>query len=420
MVWTERVNDNIIFTSPKGREFTALWIGNNRTKAKKLGSFSPPKRKGTIFQDLDVDATRYPIPFIFEGENHDLTASLFFRTCDENGLWSIIHPTHGKLKLQLVSVTEKVQPVKSGNLTEFESDWVEPLDEDKTISDAEIAQQIEEQIKALNQASADQLAAISDQTTAGNIQALKDAASTAMSTITNGLESISELSTDIARITNEIQRATTSNLANPLVAVNSLATQINIASQAPALATDNISERISSYTSVIDVLAGTSVENPTPQARNFIAIKEISLSSLVATLPSIATTGDLSTRQEAISLAEAMALKFTEITNSLDADQELYSENLLENQYFSQSQSYSDMEKLIALGIKFLLLASFDLKIEKRFTLEKARAPIDVTISEYGSLGENEENFDLFISSNNLKNREILLLPAGKEVVVYV
>ena len=84
MSWVDRLRETIKFVSPSGRVFEALWIGNDRTKTKKLGQFSPPKRRGTIIQDLDVDSTVYPLNFIFEGTNHDIEASLFFQTCDEN------------------------------------------------------------------------------------------------------------------------------------------------------------------------------------------------------------------------------------------------------------------------------------------------------------------------------------------------
>jgi hypothetical protein len=71
-------------------------------------------------------------------------------------------------------------------------------------------------------------------------------------------------------------------------------------------------------------------------------------------------------------------------------------------------------------ALKLLTLTSFDLKTEKRFTLEKERSPVEITITEYGEFGENDENLELFINSNNLKADEIYLLPAGKEIVVYV
>ena len=322
--------------------------------------------------------------------------------------------------LQLASVTHKVQPVTSANLTEFETIWFEPIIEDSIISSAELASQIAAQLAKLNAAASDQLNAVADQSTAARIQALKNAAESAQRTISRVMFAISELSADVARLTNSIQRATTTNLANPLVSLNSLSTQLQIAAQAPALATSNVQERADAFIRGISEFVGLSVDVPTPENKNFLAVKESALSALAGGLPLVVSTGELNTRSEALGLAEALANQFDEITNSLDADQKLYSNNLLENQYFSQSQTYTDTLRLFALGIEYLLRTSFDLKVEKRFKLTKSRTPIDITITEYGELGENDINLDLFITSNNLKNTEILLLDAGKEVVVYV
>jgi len=420
MSWENRIGDMIEFTSPKGRFFEALWSGSNRTKTKKIGSFSPPRKSGTVIQDLGIGSTVYPLTFIFDGENHDLIARLFFETCSEEGTWEIDHPIHGILELQLMTITEKNQPVSSANLTEIESEWIEPLKEDQTLSSAELAALIEFQINALNLASAAQLAAIASQTTASRIQALKNAAAAATNAINSGLASISKLSADISRITNSIQRATTSNLANPLVAINSLATQIQIAAQAPSLAISNVQSRADSYASAIDTLLGGNPTDATPENKNFMAVKEISLISMAATLPRIASTGALNTRLDAVNLAVSMSDLLDTMTNDLDEAQKTYENNLLENQYFSQSSSYSDLVKLIGLGIEYLLRASFDLKVEKVITLKKPRTPIDITISEYGELGDNDSNLDFFIESNKLKNLDILLLEAGREVVVYV
>ena len=108
-----------------------------------------------------------------------------------------------------------------------------------------------------------------------------------MNTITTGLAKISELSADIARITNGIQRATTTNLSNPLIAINSLATQIGIASQTPALAVRNVSERVSSYSNVLTAFSGDNPSTATGESKNTLAIKELSMVSILGTFPRI-------------------------------------------------------------------------------------------------------------------------------------
>ena len=124
--WLERTNDSIFFTSPEGNTFDALWIKNPRTLEKKLGIFNLPERTGAVVQDLDTGAVSYPLTFYFEGTNNDLESEKFFKACKERGRWLISHPTKGLLSLQLVNITEQIDPVDNGNITQFTSQWIEP------------------------------------------------------------------------------------------------------------------------------------------------------------------------------------------------------------------------------------------------------------------------------------------------------
>ncbi len=87
----------------------------------------------------------------------------------------------------------------------------------------------------------------------------------------------------------------------------------------------------------------------------------------------------------------------------------------IDKQFISQSGSYTNVQNTFALTMKYLISQFFNLKTEKRFTLKKERSPLEITVTEYGDI----ESYDLFISSNNLTGDEVLLIPAGKEVVVY-
>ncbi len=416
----DRVAPSIKFISPNGTEFEAFWAGNNKSKAKKLGKFSAPDIKGTRIQDLDMLGEVYPLTFWFEGETHDLLGQAMWLALDEKGPWTIQHPIDGRLRLQLSQVTRKDQPIKDADRTIFETTWLIPLEEIDLISSASLKAQILEQLNEVNERIAEQLAAASNQDTASRIQALKDSATQVSNAITNGLARISELSADIQNITTEVQRATTTGLGNPTVAVGSLATQLSFLAQTPARATDNVSDRMNAYLNVGRNLFGEPAENPTFEARNDIAVREAGLNALAATLPLIVSTGVINTRTEAIEFSEAIQAFFDDMTDSLDETQKIFENNLIGSQYFSQSASFNDLALLISLGLEFLLRTFFDLKIEKRIVLTERISPIALVIKELGELGDNDINLDLFIASNKLKNTEILLLPIGKQVVFYV
>ena len=121
MSWRDRLRQSIELTSPDGNIFEAAWQGNSRSMDKKLGLFEFPKVKGTKVQDLDIGSARYPLTIFFVGENNDQESDRFFKACRERGVWTVIHPVRGSLNLQLISVTENIQPVESGNVTQFDT-----------------------------------------------------------------------------------------------------------------------------------------------------------------------------------------------------------------------------------------------------------------------------------------------------------
>lgn len=92
----------------------------------------------------------------------------------------------------------------------------------------------------------------------------------------------------------------------------------------------------------------------------------------------------------------------------------------IDKQYFSQTATYTSIVNLYTIAMQLLLSQFYNLKTEKRITLKTPRSPIEITVTEYGSLGIDDFYYNLFLTSNNLTGSEILLLPAGKEVVIYV
>lgn len=201
-----------------------------------------------------------------------------------------------------------------------------------------------------------------------------------------------------------------------------LAGQIQNMIQLPVLSITDINERLSTYSDFADQLIGLfpSELDSTPEAVNKTLVIEMSIISVLVSMAQTVTTGKLTDRLKSIEAANFLIDKLNQYTEELDNRQEIFESNDIDRQYFSQLQSYSSAVKLIAAAVRYLLIVAFDLRVEKRFTLDGPRAPIEIVITEYGDLGNNDENLDLFIESNRLKGDDILLLPTGREVVIYV
>ena len=420
MSWLDRMRPEIKLTSPSGAVFNALWRKSTRTKEKKLGIFQYPKVRGAVIQDLDVGPVRYPLTIFFEGADNDLEAARFFEACSETGLWDVIHPVHGALVLQLASCAENTDPLDSGNLTQFNTNWLEPVTEAQLPSESQLQGEIANQIQVLNSSASDQLEANVAQETAGESSAFQNAVNSVTAAVDTALGPLRDLNDEVQAQMSSIKSGIDAALAVVPMDILSLAGQITELIQLPALAIADVEARIDSYQNLANEIFNLSPSTADKEGRNIVSVQELALVAGLGAVTGISSTGELASRTQSIELVEFNSALLNDIVNNLDATQEAFIDTPIDIQYFSQSDSFSSSSLLTAQTIALLLQRLFSLAIEKRFILKTRRSPIEITITEYGSLGENDINFDLFISTNNLNGNEIIILEAGREVVVYV
>ena len=407
-------------TSPNGSVFTANWVSNDQSKEKNLGVFNFPNVDGSEVQDLGIKSANIPLSFSFEGEDNDLEARDFFKACDERGPWEIIHPVDGVLSLQLSSVTKKDDPVNSGNVTRFETTWIEPIKESTERTSAQLASEVEAQAAQSNLSSQAQYNENISLDQASEQIANEQAINNSIIDYNDSFGNIISLSDTIAA---EVTATTTGiydSLNQATIDALSLAGQTQQLIQFPILATNNIKSRVEAYGNYITSQLSQSPEGNTLEAKNTANVIELNCSASIIGMALSITSGDLSTRTEAISLIETLTDTFDTITEALDNIQENFESKSIDKQYFSNSSSYTDLLRLIGLTILYLLRSALDLKIEKKYTLEKPSTPIVETVKNYGTLGESDENLDFFLITNNLMGTYIRYLPAGYELVAYL
>jgi len=440
--WRERLQGQITLVSPDGNQFTAKWIGDNTTLPKKIGQLSPPKVKGDLAQDLGNKSELYSTTFYFTGDNNDTEALAFMAATKEKGTWEITHPVHGFHTFQLISVTKNDQPVENGGITEITADWFEPIDPLELKTARELAGIIDGKANDLNITAAQQFA--------NNLLTASETLRSSIEQTTTGIQRVTDLalgplftSVDaLDNAVNSIQQGITDTNNATVLQVNALAGQIQNLINLPLFANSKLEDRITAYSQTI---AGLSQQLPggddsllsdtasSDAKKNSIATLELGLTAALGSLANIVTTtaispnglgpddsGALATKAQAIQAIEDLTTQFNDTVDALDGAMDLFDTEDIDKQYFSQSEAYNDLALLMYLATEYLLSIIFDLALERRFTLDRPRTPIEVVITEYGSTGENDLFLDLFIYSNNLIGKEIVLLPRGKEVVVYV
>jgi hypothetical protein len=430
--WRERLQKTIVLVSPEGNEFEAKWRGSPRSLEKKLGIFSYPKIKGNIVQDLSVNSDIYPLTFFFDGVNADLDSKAFMGAARQDGPWTITHPTRGFVELQLIRATENDEPVESGGIYEINTEWIEPLDPETLVTARELAGIIDAQANQLNLSAIDQFINAIDDTN----EALQNNIDAAVNVVTNAsdivLGPIAATVDAIDSAFNAIQAGIQATLNETVLEAKGLGGQIQQLTQLPLLAVNDIAQRLDLWDDLSDEFITNLPSGNKPKDKNRIAVYELALVSCVTSYARIITTGILGstaggatrfpiqTRAQAVETAEKLSAFLEKVTDALDGMQSNFIGTDIDLQYFSQSGSFNDAALITAQAVKYLLISLYDLKIEKRFKLEKPRAPIEITVTEYGTLGEDDIFLDLFIVSNELKGRDIMLLPPGREVVVYV
>lgn len=420
MSYVDRLQPALVLTSPSGREFSAKWVGDERSFAKRLGIFKTPGVDGVTVQDFGVEGTSYPLTFWFDGSDNDLIAALFLETCRERGPWSIIHPVHGPKTLHLVSVAEDAQPVRSGNVTQFDTEWLEALPTAGAQSVAQLAATTVAQGAVVTAVAADQVERVVSLDTADKAAKVRTAARDTVSAFDATLKSITDQVAGVSAQVDSIKRGIDSTLIAPLIDVVSLAGQIQALIALPALVAGDFSAKLNTLGNFMDRILGGSPESASPAGINTAAIQELSLTSALGVATTGAVTSDIASRAAVIDALDGLLGFFDTMTDGLDATQDLYSGELLGRSYFSQSQSYNDSALMVASALAALIASAFDLAAEKRITLTRVEHPVMLAMREYGGPGDGDVNIALFYSSNALTGQETLLLPAGREVVVYL
>jgi hypothetical protein len=409
--WKTRIRETFVMTSPGLDTFAPKWAGDDRNKEKLLGMFNYARVKGTVVQDFGERSVVYPLTLYFDGPDHDQESERFWDACSQTGTWDVMHPTKGFKGLQLVRVSEGIQPVTSGNVTQFVTEWIEPIDPVTLKTVAQMASEAGMRLNDFNDAAATEFNAkvktgtLKDRTSIiGAANTVTQAMDKILGPISEGVTGINEAFDATLRGVQDVLRAT---ILEPLA----LASQIQQLTQLPMLATQDVKARLNAYRDLCREIFGMEARDT-----NTAAVREVSLNAVIGGMSSIATSSDATTsfktKAQVIGAIESIDEQYTEIIGALDAD----ATKFYGARYQSQVSTFTPGLLLTGLGVRYLLDAFYDLRIEKVFYLSVPSTPIRLAIENYGNA---EQGLDTIIDTNELTGDELIWLPAGKRIVVY-
>ena len=441
MAWVDRLRPEIKFTSPSGREFTPLWKGDSIGAEKRLGRHAYPNLDKEVVQDLGMNSRDFPLTVYFDGPDNDKSAAGFEAALYEPGPWQINHPVYGIFRLQLVSYKLDVEPVQSGNVTVFKTEWIDFAEEDEISAVVDPAAAIEVACEAVREATVSDMATVTQKT----VSQKKAVENSARLGLVSTASAFRATNAETAAIKNQIiELVSSSRLDTPAIAKGVIGLIGALVALMPGSTVSKVSTLANLGESIMANLpfaatgpkaGSTGVQGQQPgegahNAHKGLANMEaqvnsaltgqLFLNAAMASMGEAIASGLVETKREAVTVLKTYRQFASEAQAALDHVAAVASGKWIGQQFVVRANSSEAILTLNVAVMRYLMGTVFSLKIERRITLGKPRAPQEIAIAEYKATAANADYYyGLLCRTNHLHGKELLLLPTGREVVIY-
>ena len=415
-----RLLPDVTCYSPEGNAHIGKFISSNDPQGKTLAQLKTVGGNFGRVQDLGTNLRTMNFIIYFDGSDHDLLSEAFIKSLKEKGPWSIDHPVRGRLTDQYPALFDPtIDPVGSGNITAVATAWVKDYPEDEQISQIQRASDIQAAVKDVNTAASkgfidsiqSDLFNLKDKIQDGTDN-MQKAIDDSLGSLIDTVEGANDIMTTLGNGINQTLDAVTFGAAE-------LAAQCQYFCQLPASLLNNTSGRIDAFKNAIsdiieDVLNGT----PDEKKNQAVTTQLTALSTFAGLTLSVISNNDIQTRIQAIEAAETLRTSFEDLTNALDGYGAEFDALLYHERYFSQTDTFSLLSDLTAKAQAYLLSLIVSLKKEKTVVLDKPLPAVFVALDYYND--DSDETLNFLIETNKLTLDEIMVIPAGRELLIYV
>ena len=414
MPWNNRLRE-AAYTSPSGERITFGFEDVSRSFDKKGSAFEFPDADGTYIQQTGNTGRRYPLRIFFWGDEYDIEADAFDAALRESGIGKLEHPKYGTIDVvPFGSVTQRDDLKTAANQAVIELMFWETIDLIYPSVQNDPASEVLTTINEYNEETAAEFEEITDLDNAVEQSNFKNSYQSLLDSTSVNLQSIADTQEDVQKQFNAINDSINQGINILISQPLTLAFQTTQLIQAPARALTSIEARLNAYKNLADLIitGDDSIESPGNDSLNSNKFHGNDLYASTYITGSIVSVvnNQFSTKIEALEAAENILQQFDNVVIWRDANFESLGE-------IDTGGSYQKLQEVVALTAGFLVQISFNLKQERRLTLDRDRTIIDLVAELYGSI---DDQLDFFINSNDLSGSQILELPKGHEIVYYI
>jgi len=391
------------YTSPSGIEFTFQFNELNRAGAKKAAVHEFPQQDEAEVQDLGNAAVRFAMELFFTGADYDQVADSFWEALAEKGPAKLLHPRWGDVQVLPLTYTQGEAFVDGMRRARFQIEFVTAGAVHYPITTENVEATLSEQFDEAQDSAAAALGEQLDPQTAAQEAGAKSSITDAIDDFAKALRGViaknKELETKFNRQIKEITDNIDTLILDPVSLGQSYISLLRL----PAQTTGNIKGKVHGYGLALGGLASNAADVVQGAMQFFQRL------ALLLGISEAVLTGDLTTREEAIDVSEALRDALDTAVSGVETIEGNVSG------YSAPQDALAQARQIVSAASALMLEISFGLKTVRYLTLEGDRTPLDLVYELYGDLNHLEE----FESQNRLQGDDILLLPRGREVAYY-
>jgi len=418
MTWKDEIRE-AAFTAAGGERQVFQFEDVSHNFTKKGTVFEFPDSKETYVQESGHTHRRFPLRCIFHGPDCNAFADVFIQELEKSGIGLLEHPMYGRYSVIPFGQITRLDNIKSAanqvfvDVTFFQTIGIIFQGDRRSPTSS-----INSKMPSFNTAIAEDFADEMDKNPITKKVEAKSFFGTLKEDVSNNLDIVAGATNSVKRQFDAVNRSIDNNfdlfLGDPLTLADQLVTLI----QAPARSVALIGEKLTTYTNMARRITRDAEDSVNLYA-NLLGFRtaDLSASSQLSgmVLSSINSTFD--TRTKAVEAAETLLNQFDDLTDWRDDNFKNLLGTSTAGSEIDTGDSYQILQDLVAEAAGFLIQLSFELVSERRIILTCERSLHDVVAEYYGT---TDDKFDFFINTNNLSGTEIINIPAGKEIVIFV
>jgi prophage DNA circulation protein len=397
------------YRSPSGATFTLQFDDVERQGGKKAAVHEFPQQNTADVQDLGNQAERFPLSIYFTGADYDLQADNFWRALSERGPGSLQHPRYGDIPVLPLSWAQSEKLVNGLGAADFKIDFIRVQTQvvfpiTSVASGALVSDAVQKSIKA----GIDDAAELYEITNAAEAAAVKAQTLSFVEGYEDFFGGITAISEGVQTESNRLVSKITNTIDTLIDAPAELFTSVADLAALPARIGTSIVRKVDAYRLQVVSIIDTFQAIPATYA-GAIANGQALLAAF-GFVAEAATVGDLTSREEAITAAETLDAITQAVQQGIEA-----TESAVPG-YVASQETLAGLTDAMANARAALINQAYNLRTERRITLATERTPLDLVAEFYGG---SIDELDDFIKTNGLQGDEIILIPAGREVVYY-